>query len=307
MLGTELVEFLRRQKEEVVGWDLPKHDVTDVEKTINGIHQVGPDVVFHLAARTDVDGCEDDVAGATSVNFQGTWAVALGVEELSRKMVYVSTDYVFDGRAGKPYGEADTANPLSVYGRTKLLGENAIKRSCHRHFIVRTSWLYGRHGRNFVDTIRQKSAEVQRIEVVNDQVGSPTYARDLCRPLWDLAKSKYFGTYHLTNSGQCSWFELAAEIVRLTGAQCEVAPIDTATAARRAPRPAYSVLENREFRRRFGKELRSWQEALRSYITGNDKVTSQNDEEQSNVIPSVARNPARQDDRRDSSVSDSSE
>ena len=277
MLGTELVEFLRRQNEDVVGWDLPKHDVTDVEKTINGIHQVGPDVVFHLAARTDVDGCEDDVAGATSVNFQGTWAVALGVEELSRKLVYVSTDYVFDGRSGRPYREDDTANPLSVYGRTKLLGENAIRRSCKRHFIVRSSWLYGKHGRNFVDTIRKKSLEVPRLEVVSDQVGSPTYARDLCRPLWDLARSKFFGTYHVTNSGQCSWCELASEVVRLTGAQCEVVPIDTAAAARRASRPAYSVLENRNFKHRFGKVLRPWQEALKSYITGNDKVTSQND------------------------------
>jgi dTDP-4-dehydrorhamnose reductase len=278
MLGTELAEFLRRQNEEVIGWDLPKHDITDVEKTINGIHQVGPDVVFHLAARTDVDNCEDDVAGATSVNFQGTWAVALGVEELSRKLVYISTDYVFDGRAGRPYREDDTADPLSVYGRTKLLGENAIKRSCRKYFIVRTSWLYGKHGRNFVDTIRQKSAQLPRIDVVSDQVGSPTYARDLCRPLWELAKSKHFGTYHLTNSGQCSWFDLASEIVKLTAARCEVMPIDTAIAARRAPRPAYSVLENREFKRRFGKELRPWQVALRSYIQGEDKVQRANDE-----------------------------
>jgi dTDP-4-dehydrorhamnose reductase len=278
MLGKDLVGFLRHQNEEVVGWDLPEHDVTDVEKTINGIHQVGPDVVFHLAARTDVDGCEDDLAGATAVNFQGTWAVALGVEELSRKMVYVSTDYVFDGKSDRPYRENDTANPLSVYGRTKLMGENAIRRSCRHHFIVRTSWLYGKHGRNFVDTIRQKSSQVPHIDVVNDQVGSPTYARDLCRPLWDIAKSKYFGTYHVTNSGQCSWFDLAVEIVRLTGAKCEVAPIDTATAARKAPRPAYSVLDNREFKRRFGKELRPWQEALRSHLSGNVQVPIPNDQ-----------------------------
>jgi dTDP-4-dehydrorhamnose reductase len=277
MLGTELVGFLRHQNEEVIGWDLPRHDVTDVEKTINGIHEVGPDVVFHLAGRTDVDGCEDDVAGATGVNFQGTWAVALGAEELRCKLLYVSTDYIFDGRSDRPYRESDTASPLSVYGRTKLLGENAIKRSCHRHFIVRTSWLYGKHGRNFVDTIRQKSAEVQRIEVVSDQVGSPTYARDLCRPLWELAKSKYFGTYHLTNSGQCSWFELAAEILKLTESKCEVVPTDTAAAARRAPRPAYSVLENRTFKRKFGKELRPWQEALMSYIKGEDEVQRRRD------------------------------
>jgi dTDP-4-dehydrorhamnose reductase len=278
MLGTDLVEFLRRQNEEVIGWDLPDHNVTDVEKTINGIHQVGPEVIFHLAARTDVDGCEDDLAGATSVNFQGTWAVALGAEELRCKLLYLSTDYVFDGRADRPYREGDKPNPLSVYGRTKLMGENAVIQTCRRHFVVRSSWLYGRYGRNFVDTIRQKSSQAPRIEVVNDQVGSPTYARDLCRPLWELGRSKHFGIYHLTNSGQCSWFDLAIEIVKLTGAKCEVAPIDTATAARRAPRPAFSVLENREFRHRFGKELRPWQEALRSYIGGNDETRNPNDE-----------------------------
>jgi dTDP-4-dehydrorhamnose reductase len=286
LLGTDLVEFLRRRGEDVVGWDLPKHDVADIASTINGIHQVGPDVVFHLAARTDVDGCEDDVAGATSVNFQGAWAVALGVEELGRKLVYVSTDYVFDGRSGKPYRENDQTNPLSVYGRTKLLGENAVKRSCRRHFIVRSSWLYGEYGRNFVDTIRQKSQQVPRLEVVSDQVGSPTYARDLCRPLWELARSKYFGTYHVTNSGQCSWCELASEIVRLTGAQCEVAPIDTATAARRAPRPAYSVLDNHNFKHRFGKVLRPWQDALKSYLLGNDEARSA-----SSQVPSNGSSP----------------
>ena len=278
MLGTDLVEFLHRQNEEVIGWDLPKHDVTDVEKTINGIHQVGPDVVFHLAARTDVDGCEDDVAGTTAINFQGAWAVALGAEELRCKLVYISTDYVFDGRTDRPYRERDKPNPLSVYGRTKLMGENAVIKTCHKHLVARTSWLYGRHGRNFVDTIRQKCSQVPRIEVVNDQVGSPTYARDLCRPLWELAKSKHFGIYHLTNSGQCSWFEFAGEIKRLTGAKCEVAPIDTATAARKAPRPAYSVLENREFKHRFGKELRPWQQALMSYIKGEDEVQRTLDE-----------------------------
>lgn len=281
LLGAELVGFLRRQNEEVIGWDLPGHDITNVEKTIAGIHGVGPDVVFHLASRTDVDGCEDDAAGATSVNFQGAWAVALGVEELGRKLLYISSDYVFDGRSSRPYREDDAANPLSVYGRTKLLGENAIKRTCRHCFVVRTSWMFGKHGRNFVDTIRQKSREATRIEVVRDQVGSPTYARDLCRPLWDLARSKHFGIYHLTNSGHCSWFELAQEVVRLTGAQCEVVPIDTAAAGRRAPRPAYSVLENRNFRRRFGKELRPWQQALESYIRQEDERAKQNGKQRS--------------------------
>ena len=268
MLGVELTDFLRRQNEEVVGWDLPEHDVTDIERTINGIHKVGPDVIYHLAAWTDVDACESDLARAARVNFQGAWAVALGAEELHCRLVHLSTDYVFDGRATRPYRENAATNPLSVYGRTKLLGEQAVIRSCRRHVVVRTSWMFGRGGRNFVDTIRLKSAQAPRIEVVADQIGSPTWVRDLCRPLWELGSSSHYGIYHLTNDGQCSWFELAREVVRLTGVACEVVPSDTAAIARPAPRPAYSVLDNRNFKKRFGKVLRPWQEALRSYLSG---------------------------------------
>ncbi|UCG44369.1 MAG: dTDP-4-dehydrorhamnose reductase [candidate division WOR-3 bacterium] len=266
LLGTELVERLRAKGEEVLGWDLPGHDVTDVGRTINRIHKVGPDVVFHLAAWTDVDGCEKDQGKAMSVNFQGTWAVALGAEELGCKLVYMSTDYVFDGRKKRPYRENDKPGPLSVYGRSKLMGEQAVTRTCKRHFIVRSSWLYGGRGRNFVDTIRRKAKEQDRIEVVDDQVGSPTWAADLCQPLHELAQSDKFGTYHITNSGQASWFEFAREIVKLTGADCEVVPQTTEQAGRPAARPALSVLENRNFKRRFGRVLRPWQDALQAYL-----------------------------------------
>ncbi len=266
LLGTELVAFLRHQNQEVHGWDLPKHDVTDVNRFINDAHSLGPEVIFHLAAWTDVDACEKDKAKAVAVNFQGTWTVALAAAELGCKIVYLSTDYVFDGSARRPYREKDKPNPLSVYGRTKLAGEQAVENDCKRRFIVRTSWLYGRHGRNFVDTIRQKSAEQAQIEVVSDQVGSPTWARDLCRPLWELARSDSYGTYHLTNSGRCSWFELAEEVVRLTGSSCRVEPVTTEKAARPAPRPHFSVLDNRAFRSKFNKELRPWQDALKAYL-----------------------------------------
>jgi dTDP-4-dehydrorhamnose reductase len=272
LLGTYLVEFLRHKKEQVVGWDLPAHDITDFDKTINGIHQVGPDVIFNLAAWTDVDGCEADVGKTTSVNFQGAWSVALGAAELGCKMVQMSTDYVFDGKAGRAYREDDLPNPLSVYGRSKHMSENAVAKACKKVFMVRTSWLFGRYGRNFVDTIRNKAREVTRLQVVNDQTGSPTYARDLCRPLWELAASDRFGKYHLTNSGYCTWYDLAVEIVRLIGASCAVEPTTTALVNRPAPRPAFSVLNNRNFRRKFGKELRPWQDALRSYLAGGDGV-----------------------------------
>lgn len=268
LLGRELVTLLREHGDEVVSWDLPQHDITDVERTISAMHQVGPEVVFHLAAWTDVDGCENDKARAATVNFQGTWVVALGAAELKSRIVYLSTDYVFDGRASRPYRERDATAPLSVYGRTKLMGEQAVQRTCSRYYIVRTGWLYGRHGRSFVNTIRQKAASEQVLKVVNDQTGTPTWSRDICRPLLDIARSHHYGIYHLANAGQCTWFELAREVVRLTGAVCEVRAITSAELGLPAPRPAYSVLDNRGFQRRFGYQPRLWKEALEEYLAG---------------------------------------
>jgi dTDP-4-dehydrorhamnose reductase len=268
LLGTELVRYLRQENNEVVGWDLPEHDVADVEKTINDMHRVGPNVVFHLAAWTDVDGCEKEPARAASINFQGTWAVALGTAELRCRMVYVSTDYVFDGKAKRPYDETDKPNPISVYGRSKLMGEKAVMRSCAKFAIVRTSGLYGPHGRNFVDTIRKLCREKDRVEVVTDQTSSPTYAPDLCEPLLEIAGLDKSGVYHVTNSGACSWYELALRVKELTGVGCEIVPITAEKLGRPAPRPAFSVLDNRNYKRKFGKELRPWQEALAEYLGG---------------------------------------
>ncbi|MFO7675164.1 MAG: dTDP-4-dehydrorhamnose reductase [bacterium] len=269
MLGTELVSYLRARGEEVVEWDLPAHDISDIQATINGIHRVGPEVVFHLAAWTDVDGCEQDPARAAKVNTQGTWAVALGVAETGGRMLYVSTDYVFDGRSGRPYRENDEPGPLSVYGRSKLMGEKAVERTTKHGFIVRTGWLYGRNGKNFVDTIRSKAAQLAVLEVVDDQVGAPTLVTDILRPLHEIGRSTRFDRYHVTNSGNCSWYELAREVVRLSNADCEVRPTSSAALARPAPRPACSVLENRNLRRRFGIALRDWREALEEYIAGS--------------------------------------
>ncbi|MGQ9678147.1 MAG: dTDP-4-dehydrorhamnose reductase [bacterium] len=266
LLGENLVEHLRRQKNEVVEWGLPDNDITAVEQVIDGMHIVAPDVVFHLAALTDVDECEKNPALAMTVNFQGTWALALAAAEVAAKLVYISTDYVFDGNSRRPYRESDRPNPLSVYGRSKLMGEEAVRRNARKWFIVRTSWLFGRGGRNFVNTIYQKCLSTREIKVVADQVGSPTYVKDLCEPLWELAQTEYYGIYHLTNAGWCSWFEFAREIVRLTGSGCEVVPISSEESTRPAPRPKFSVLENRNFRRRFGKFIRPWQEALKEYL-----------------------------------------
>jgi len=181
-------------------------------------------------------------------------------------MAYISTDYVFDGKGKRAYRENDKPNPISVYGKSKFMGEQAVIKNCPRRFIIRTSWLFGRYGKNFVDTIRQQAQKKPRLEVVSNQTGSPTYAKDLCGPLLTIAASEHYGIYHLTNSGQCSWFEFAREIIRLIKADCEIVPITSVSSGRKAPRPEFSVLENHNYRKRFGGVLRPWQEALRSYL-----------------------------------------
>lgn len=266
LLGKYLVRYLRSQKNVVVEWDLPDNDITVVEQVINRMHSVAPEIVFHLAAWTDVDGCEKNPARAMAVNFQGTWAVALAAAEVAAKLIYISTDYVFDGNSRRPYREGDQPHPLSVYGRSKLMGEQAVRRYGRKWFIVRTSRLFGQGGKNFVSEIYQKCLVEDKIRVVADQVGSPTYVPDLCEPLLELAQSEYYGIYHLTNAGWCSWFEFACEIVRITGSDCEVVPILSEESGRPAPRPKFSALENRNFRRRFSRVIRPWQEALKEYF-----------------------------------------
>lgn len=266
LLGTELVAALKSAGHQVVGWDLPEHDITDVEATISAMHSVAPAVVFHLAAWTDVDGCELDAARANAVNFQGTWAVALGAAELRCRMVFVSTDYVFDGQSRVPYREKDRPNPISVYGRSKLMGEQAVVRVCRDYCIVRTSWLFGSGGRNFVDTIMARAAIEPEIRVVDDQVGSPTSAADLAPALVQVGFSRQRGIYHVTNAGQCSWYELARAVVELCRLNCVVKPQSSAQAGRPARRPAFSVLDNNRFRRKFGWSLRPWREALADYV-----------------------------------------
>jgi len=270
LLGSELVRFLSNHGDEVVGWDLPDHDITAVEHTINGIHGVRPEIIYHLAAWTDVDGCERDKGRAAIVNYQGAWAVALGAAEVGCRLLFISTDYVFDGSRRRPYREKDPPNPLSIYGRTKLMGEQAVLKTCRHSYVVRTSWLYGHNGRNFVGRIVETARRQRQIRVVNDQVGSPTWARDICAPLRLIGSSGKYGIYHVTNSGWCTWFDLAAETVRLAGLDCEIVPVASAELGLPAQRPAYSVLDNRNYRRLSGETLRTWQEALRVFLTVPD-------------------------------------
>jgi len=221
-------------------------DIRDADAVYAAVHGFAPDIVLHTAAYTDVDGAEADPALAEAVNVEGTRNVISAVRGTHTTVVYFSTDYVFDGTKGSPYVESDPTGPLNVYARTKLAGEEAVL-SWVRGIVVRTAWLFSDTGKNFVKTIlavaAQKAAAGEALKVVDDQVGSPTYAGYLAAAVDEaLRQGVAPGVYHMAGSGYCSWCELAREVVQLAGIDVEIQPITAAEAARPAPRPAFSAL-----------------------------------------------------------------
>ena len=260
-LGHALLPVCRRLGE-VVGLDLPEWDLTRPE-SLDGLVALHPDWVIHAAAATDVDRCEREPAWAMAINAEGTSRVAEACRQTGAGLVYLSTDYVFDGTKGAPYLEEDPPAPPSVYGRSKLEGERIVRQTAPRWAIARTAWLYGTHGKNFVKTILQKACGCEPLAVVNDQVGSPTYAADLAEALVRLLERRLGGIFHLTNSGSCSWFEFTQEILRRSGRPgASLAPITSRQLNRPAPRPGYSVLANRAWQSAGEPPLRPWPEAL---------------------------------------------
>ena len=227
-------------------------DVTDRDAVRTVI--TGDDIVINCAAWTDVDGAEDHEDEALRINRDG----ARNMAEAAGAVLYVSTDYVFDGTKREPYVESDPVNPQSAYGRTKLAGERVTAEANPRHYIVRTSWLFGPGGKNFVETMLGLGPEVR---VVDDQVGSPTFTGHLADALARLARTEDYGVHHLTASGSCSWFEFAREIFARAGSDTRAEPCTTADFPRPAPRPAYSVLGSER-----GHRLPSWQEGLDAYL-----------------------------------------
>lgn len=239
-------------------------DITDARQVSSCLRKVNPDAVIHCAAYTNVDGAESDEDGAFRVNAVGAQNLAAGCLEIGARLVYVSTDYVFDGTKQGVYREFDPVNPQTVYGRTKWQGEELVRQILGRHYIVRTAWLYG-EGKNFVRTMLQL-AEKQPLRVVADQVGTPTSTVDVAQAIYRLLDSDAYGTYHASCQGQCSWYDFACEIFRQAGKQVQVLPVTTAEFPRPAKRPAYSVLDNYMLRMTVGDSMRSWQEALSEYI-----------------------------------------
>jgi dTDP-4-dehydrorhamnose reductase len=260
-LGVELIRVLVAYGE-VVGTTIEDLDITD-PGCVGRLAALDPDWVVHAAAMTDVDGCEREPERAMAVNARGTRRVADGCRRAGAGLVYLSTDYVFDGHKGAPYTEGDAAAPLNAYGRSKLEGEHAVRSLAARWLIVRTAWLYGTHGKNFVKTILGKVVAGEALRVVDDQVGSPTYAPDLARAVALLLSENQTGLFHVTNSGSCSWYEFTKEILRLIGKDMgTVSPMSSQELNRLAPRPACSVLENAAWRAAGLPPLRPWPAAL---------------------------------------------
>ena len=269
MLGKDLLPLLS-VKYEVLGRDIQDFDITDRKRVQEEIAAYRPDVVIHTAAYTDVDGCEGKKELAFAVNGEGALNVALGCARVRSRMIHLSTDYVFDGRSETPYSEGNPPNPLSVYGKSKLQGERYIQEVLENFLIIRTAWLYGRQGKNFVDTILRLAKEKDELRVVNDQRGSPTFTKDLSQAISRMSEEEFRGILHVTNSGSCTWFEFAKKILDLklpSGRKVPVIPISSAELARPAPRPANSVLDCSEFERITGFRLRNWEEGLKEYLS----------------------------------------
>ena len=269
MLGRDLLPLLSA-KHEVLGKDIQDFDITDRKRVQEEIAACRPDVVIHAAAYTDVDGCETKRDLAFAVNGEGALHVALGCAHVGSRMIHLSTDYVFDGESGIPYPEGSPPHPLNVYGESKLQGELYIPKVLENYLIIRTAWLYGRHGKNFIDTILRLAGQQDELRVVNDQKGSPTFTKDLSQAMGRLVEEETRGVLHVTNSGSCTWFEFAQKVLDLNPSpdrKSRVIPISSTELARPARRPANSVLDCSRFEQITGFRMRSWEEGLKEYLS----------------------------------------
>jgi dTDP-4-dehydrorhamnose reductase len=264
MLGHDVVAVAGDAAHDVVALARADLDITDPAAVAAAVRDARPDTVVNCAAWTDVDGAEADEAAATAVNGDGAGHVAAAAAQAGAHLVHVSSDYVFDGRAREPYTEDAAGGPEGAYGRSKLAGERAVAAAGGSAAIVRSSWLFGRHGRNFVATMLRLGGELDAVDVVDDQVGSPTWTGHLGPALVTIAEQRVEGVLHVAGSGSCSWFDLAREAFRAAGVDCEVRPQSTAALGRPAPRPAYSVLRST---RPDAPVLPAWQDGLAGYLS----------------------------------------
>ncbi len=264
-LSKDLIPILEGTHE-VFGLGRNELDVTNLSQVQHICREIKPEVIIHCAAYTAVDMAESDETKAYLVNTLGSRNMAIAAEEHHAKICLISTDYVFDGTSKVPYKEYDQPNPVNVYGKTKYAGEHSIQSLSRKYFIVRTSWLYGMHGGNFVKTMIGLAKENRQLKVVSDQCGSPTYTVDLAQFLADLIVTDQYGIYHATNSGDCSWFDFAKAIFEEMGLNVQVNSSATEEFPRPARRPQYSVLDNLAIRANGFKVIRHWREGLKAFV-----------------------------------------
>ena len=259
MLGQDLCPILGNNGYSVVKTDIDNLDITNSKMVEAVLNSENPDIVIHCAAYTNVDKAEEDINTARLINSTGTENIAKACSKLNCTLVYVSTDYVFEGTGTRPYKPQDKTNPLNNYGLTKFEGEEAVRKYCEKYYITRTSWLYGVHGRNFVETMISL-ADKPEIKVVDDQTGCPTWTVELCSGILKLLQfEKPFGTYHVCGGGFTTWYGFTKEIYKLCNLEVNLHPCTTEEFPRPAKRPVYSVMDN-------GGLCRDWKEALQDYI-----------------------------------------
>ncbi|RAV13779.1 dTDP-4-dehydrorhamnose reductase [Paenibacillus contaminans] len=265
-LGKDLVGILRSRGFDVYGFGRDELDICNLDQCQQVLTRTRPEVIIHSAAYTAVDQAESDQDRAYEVNAFGTRNIAVCANEIGAKLVYISTDYVFDGTGQVPYKEFDSTNPNGVYGKSKHAGELLTRSLCHKFFIVRTSWVYGLHGNNFIKTMLKLGKERDSLKVVNDQIGSPTYTVDLSHFLVELIQTEKYGIYHASNSGVCSWFDFAKAIFDESGLEIKVEPCTTDEFPRPAPRPKYSAMDHMAIRLNGFADIPPWRDALKRFL-----------------------------------------
>ncbi|HBJ1651885.1 TPA: dTDP-4-dehydrorhamnose reductase [Clostridium botulinum] len=263
-LGYDVIKELKKRNIECIGTTRKELDITNYNEVSKYIEELKPECVIHCAAYTAVDKAEDEEEICTKVNVYGTENIAKVCRIINAKMIYISSDYVFDGAGDKPHEIEETPNPLSVYGSSKYNGELKVKSYLKKYFIVRTSWVFGLNGSNFVKTMLKLGKEKESLNVVCDQIGSPTYTEDLAKLLCDMAVSEKYGIYHATNQGFCSWAEFAEEIMRIANLNCKINYISTNEYKTKAIRPLNSRLSKKSLLDSGFNELSIWKNALRT-------------------------------------------
>ena len=266
MLGSDL--FLKLSTEhEVVGMDKEEIDIVSADECVKAIKEITPNIVINAVAYTNVDGCESAKEECFAVNAEAVKNIAQACRNKNIRIIHFSTDYIFDGTAKQPYKEDDQCNPINAYGESKLAGERYLQSLADDYILIRTSWLYGVKGKNFVQTILEKAKTTPTLTVVDDQVGSPTYTKDLAAAIDLLIEQNAKGIFHLTNRGSCSWYQFAVKILQESGLDdIEVISIKSDKLSRPAMRPAYSVLSMQKFIHTTGKTMQPWQLALQDYL-----------------------------------------